>query len=343
MKTLFYSTRDFEKPYLSAANKNNLPVIFSSLPLSADTAWQAGGFDIVSIFTSDDASAPVIEKLSEYGVRFIAVRAAGYDNVDLAKAKEKGIQVANVPAYSPYSIAEHALALMLALNRKLVTASEKVHRHNFTIDNLVGFDLNKKTVGVIGTGKIGGVLIKILNGLGCRVLAYDTVPNLKLADDYQVTYVSLESLCRQADIVSIHTCLTPQTKYIINKDNIALMKPGVMLINTSRGACINTADILHYLETGHIGYFGTDVYEKERGIFFYDRSDSTLNDDVLEKLLSMPNVLVTPHQGFATREAIGNIMATTFYNMDCWATQQHSENELIPTEVVQNFKPVHAV
>jgi len=332
MKILIYSIKDFERSRLVDANKNYLQVRLTHLSLSIATASLAKGFDVVSVFTGDDVSAPVIQTLSDNGVKFIAVRAAGYDNVDLAKAKELGIRVANVPEYSPYSIAEHALALMLALNRKLIIADRHVHRLDFRVSKLVGFDLNGKTAGIIGTGKIGGKLVRILHGLGCKVIGHDIYPDTELRKKFNLEYVGLDELCKRSDIISIHTGLTPETKYIINKDRIEKMKPGVMLINTGRGGCVNTADVIKYLENGHIGYFGTDVYENERGIFFYDHSAEEMKDEMLKKLLVMPNVLITPHQAFATNEALNNIAATTFYNIDCWNRGQRSENELIPAE-----------
>jgi len=334
MKILFYSTKDFEQPYLLEANKHHFIIRMTEAALSINTAEMAKGFDAVSVFTGDDVSAPVIEKLHENGVRYIAIRAAGYDNVDLIKSKELAMRVANVPAYSPYSIAEHALALMLALNRKLITANQQVHRHNFKMNNLIGFDLHGKTIGIIGTGKIGSILIRILHGFGCRILAYDIQQNNELIKSFNIEYKSLEELCSESDIISIHTCLTPQTKYLINKNTIQLMKTGVMLINTSRGGCVNTAEVLEGLESRHIGYFGSDVYEKERGLFFYDYSNKTMDDGILMKLLAIPNVLITPHQAFATNEAIGNIAETTLFNITCWSENQHSDNELfhIPFE-----------
>lgn len=336
MKILFYSTKDFERPYLLEANKNNFQVRMTESALSTETASFAEGFDVISIFSGDDASAPVIRKLKEVNVKYIAIRAAGFDNVDLQAAKENNIQAANVPAYSPYSIAEHALALIFALNRKLIIANEQVHHQNFKINNLIGYDLHGKTVGVIGTGNIGGIFIKILNGFDCRLLAYDIRKNDELVKKYNVNYVSLEQLCRESDIISMHTPLNEQTKYIINKDLIALMKKGVMLINTGRGGCVNTTDVLHYLETGHIGYFGVDVYEKERGLFFHDWTGKEINDDILKRLLTLPNVLITPHQAFATKEALGNIAETTFYNIECWAAGKNPENELYHLAAVEH-------
>lgn len=328
MKILFYSTKDFERPYLEAFDGTRGEVSFIKESLSLQTAERAKWFEVVSIFSGDDASAMVLEALYKNGIRFIAIRAAGYDNIDLQKAEELGISVANVPEYSPSAIAEHAVALMLALNRKLIIADKQVHAQNFTINNLVGFDLNGKTVGIIGVGRIGAVLAKILNGFGCRLLGYDIKENAELKEKYGLKYVELPELCREANIISIHTCLNPDTKYIINKKLVSQMQRGVMLINTSRGACVNTADIIAALQTGHIGYYGADVYENERGIFFYDCSGKELNDTMLTQLLSMPNVLITPHQAFATQQALTNIAVTTFYNINCWKNGSRSANEL---------------
>ena len=337
MKIFFYSVKDFERQYLLDANNHAFEISMTEKALSASSAGEAKGFDAVSIFTGDDASAPVIEELHRAGVRFIAVRAAGYDNVNIDRAADLDIRVANVPEYSPYAIAEHALALMLALDRKLILANKQVHEYNFTVSNLVGFDLHGKTIGIIGTGKIGTTLIRILHGFECRLLAYDIEQNKELSNVYGVEYVTLEELCSKADIISLHTCLTPQTKYIINKKLIAQMKQGVMLINTGRGACINTEDRLYALENGYIGYFGGDVYENERGLFFYDRSGKELNDPLLKRLLALPNVLITPHQAFATREALGNIAQTTFDNIRSWSYNKRSPNELFPAYITIGY------
>lgn len=331
MKTLFYSIKGFERPWLEVANTSNMDVEFIDKPLSIHTAERAAGFGAVCIFAGDDASTPVIEELARLGIYFIAIRAAGYDNVDLVKATELGIAVANVPEYSPYAIAEHAVALILALNRKLMLADNQVHQHDFRVDDLVGFDLHEKTIGIIGTGRIGSIFAKIMHGFGCRLLGYDVAPDTKLTTEYGMEYVDLDTLCSQSDIISIHTCLTPQTKYIINKDTISLFRKGTMLINTSRGGCVNTEDMVAGLENGAVGYYGADVYERERGLFFYNRSGEKLNDAVLDKLLSFPNVLVTPHQAFATKEALVNIAETTFYNLGCWNNRTSSKHELTPS------------
>jgi D-lactate dehydrogenase len=331
MKTIFYSIKGFEQPWFDAATPEGMPVSFTSKSLSIHTTGKAAGFDAICIFTGDDASAPVLVELARQGISFIAVRAAGYDNVDLVKAAELGIAVANVPAYSPYAIAEHAVALILALNRRLIQADRQVHRQDFRVDELVGFDLHGKTVGIIGTGRIGGIFAKIMHGFGCRLLGYDIAPDNELVKKYGLNYVDLPTLFGQSDIISIHTCLTPQTKYIINKESIALFKKGMMLINTSRGACVNTKDLIEALENGQVGYYGADVYEYEKGVFFYDKTGKELQDEVLSDLLAQPNVLLTPHQAFATREALGNIAETTFYNLGCWNNRISSKHELAPS------------
>ena len=328
MKILFYSTKDFEQPYIEAANGTSEEVIFIKEVLSLQTADKAKGFEVISIFAGDDASSNTLEELYKNGVKSITIRAAGYDNVDIKKATELGIVVTNVPEYFPYSIAEHAVALILALNRKIAIVDKEEHNQIFTTGNLVGFDLNGKIVGIIGAGKIGGVFAKIMHGFGCRLLGYDIKENKALQEKYGLVYVDLPELCREANIISIHTGLTPQKIYLLNKKLIDLMQPGTMLINTSRSGCVNTADVIEGLENGHIGYYGADVYENESGVFFYDHSGKELKEEILKKLLSMPNVLITPHQAFATREALKNIAATTFYNIDCWKKKQRSKNEL---------------
>lgn len=328
MKVLFYSIKDFELPYLQRANKYDLNVEFCHESLNINTAKKAKGYDAISIFAGDDASAVVLEALYTGGIGYIAIRSAGYDIVDLRKAATLGIIVANVPEYSPYAIAEHAAAMILALNRKIILANAQVHRQNFTTGDLIGFDLNNKIVGVIGVGRIGSVTAKIMNGFGCHLLGYDSHEKEELKNRYGLKYVDLITLCLEADIITIHLGLTPQTKYLINKKLIGLMQPGVILINTGRGGCVNTADVIEGLENKQIGYYGADVYEKEKGIFFYDHGEQDLKDDMLTKLLSMPNVLVTPHQAFATNEALTNIAATTFYNLSKWSKRQYSKNEL---------------
>jgi D-lactate dehydrogenase len=296
--------------------------------VSEETAHLAAGFTSVSIFTADDASAKVLEALAKVSVTCIVTRAAGYDNIDMEKANELKIKVSNVPAYSPYAIAEHVIALIMGLNRKTVVAYKQVHQQNFTTDNLIGFDLKNKTVGIIGVGIIGSVLVKIMHGFGCKILCCDLKENAELFEKYAVEYVDKETLCAHADIISIHTSLTALTKYFIDKKLIELMKPGVMLINTGRGACVNTADVIDGLQKGKISFFGADVYENEKGIFFCDLTGKEMTDPMLKKLLAMDNVMITPHQAFATKQALTNIADTTFYNLGCMQKNEPSDNEL---------------
>lgn len=328
MKILFYSTEDFEQPFLKAANTKMEEATFIKDALSLQTADKAKGYEVISIFAGDDASSSVLEELFKNGIRFIAIRAVIYANVDINKATELGIVIANVPEYSRYAIAEHAVALILALNRKIAIVDKEHPNQIFTTGNLVGFDLNGKTVGIIGVGKIGSVFAKIMHGFGCRLLGYDIKENKELQEKYGLEYVDLHALCREANIISIHTGLTPQINYLLNKNLIDLMQRGTMLINTSNGGCVNTADVIEGLENGNIGYYGADAYENERGIFFYDHSGKELKDDILKNLLIMPNVLITPIQAIATKEALTNIAAITFYNIDCFKNNQHSKNEL---------------
>ncbi len=328
MKTIFFSCKQFERPFIDAAFTSAEEIRTEEKSLCLATASKAKGFSAVSIFAGDDASAAVLNILAREGVRFIAIRAAGYDNVDLVRAKQLDIRVANVPAYSPYAIAEHAVALILALNRKLILSNQHVHLHNFKVDDLIGMDLNGKTVGIIGTGRIGKVFTKIMNGFGCKLLGYDINEDIQLEREYDLKYVDLDTLCRDSDIISLHTSLTPETKYLINKNLISKMKKSVMLINTCRGACVNSSDLIAALENQIIGSYGADVYESERGLFFYDWSNKELTDTNLIRLLSFPNVLITPHQAFATREALTNIAETTFDNIERWSKGLNALHEL---------------
>ncbi|GAA0550560.1 2-hydroxyacid dehydrogenase [Chitinophaga japonensis] len=328
MRVLFYSMKDFERPYIEEANVKEHSLVMTGERLTADTAVLARDCEAACVFTTDDASAPVLEKLAKNGVRYLAVRAAGYDNVDMQKARQLNIKVANVPAYSPYAIAEHAVSLMLALNRKTVLAQKQVQQYNFSVHNLVGFDMHRKTVGIIGTGRTGAAAASILRGFGCRLLGYDISRNRDLAAQLGLQYTDLTTLCSEADIITIHANLNNRSKYLISKEQIAGMKRGVMLINTARGAVVNTADVADALDEGQIGYFGMDVYEHEQGIFFQDLRGKKMEDKLLCRLLRMPNVMITPHQSFATREALANIAETTFYNLHCWEKKQPSRYEL---------------
>tara|TARA_R110000744_G_C19303688_1_gene556000 strand:+ start:243 stop:1250 length:1008 start_codon:yes stop_codon:yes gene_type:complete len=329
MKLLVYSAKDFEIPFLNNANNKLHKVSFTKDALNSETAIQAVGHNAVSIFSGDDASSIVLEKLSDLGVRYISLRSAGYNNVHLKTAHKYGLKVANVPEYSPYSIAEHAVALLQALNRKVILADRQVHSFNFLQNNLMGFDLNGKTVGIIGTGKIGSVMAKIMSGFGCKILANDLKPDYKLVQLYDLTYTSVEKICKQSDIISLHIPLTQENYYLIDKQKLALMKPEVILINTARGALVETKELISALEEKAIGGYCTDVYEKEIGSFFKDNSTEGIKDTQLMKLLSFPNVLLTPHQGFITKEALTNIAEVTFENLKSWEEGKPSKNELL--------------
>jgi D-lactate dehydrogenase len=328
MKIAIFSTKPFEKPFLEAANSQGHELTFFAEPLSPSTVEKTKGFKAVSIFTNDDGSAKVLSRLAENKVEYIASRCAGIDNIDLAAAASHGIKVANVPGYSPYSIAEHAVAMIMAMNRKIVRADRKVKDYDFRLDDLIGFDLNGKTAGIIGAGKIGGIVVKILHGFGCRVLAFDPVENEELVNKYGLKYVSLDELCSQADIISIHAPLNQHTRYMINESRLSLMKDGVMIVNTGRGPVLDTKAAVEGLKSGKIGYLGLDVYEYEKGLFFFDHTKDIPQDDLFARLLSFKNVLITGHQAFLTSNALTNIADTTFYNLNCWSNNNTSENEV---------------
>lgn len=329
MKTAFYSAKPYEVETLRKVQKDKIENFeFIEKPLNLKTVKLAKSCDSITAFSNDDLSKSVLKEISKLGIKVIALRSAGYDHVDLEAANEFGIQVANVPEYSPYAIAEHTIMLMLALNRKLMAAQKLIAKNNFELDTLVGFDMNNKTVGVIGTGHIGSVVVKILHGFSCKILAVDPAPNSLIESAFNINYVELDELYRHSDIISIHCPLTPETKYLINKKTISKMKKGVMLINTSRGGIINTADAIEALENKHIAYLGLDVYENEKGLFFYNHSQATKKDKMLSKLLKLDNVLVTGHQGFLTTTALQNIAETTVSNLSQMLKKQPCPNLL---------------
>ncbi|MCB2407330.1 2-hydroxyacid dehydrogenase [Hymenobacter lucidus] len=332
MKTTVFSTKPFEQAYLSAALDSEHPLHFVEANLSVETASLAQGSEAVAIFSTDDASAPVLDALYAQGVRFIAIRATGHDQVDLAHAQQLGLRVANVPEYSPYAIAEHALALMLALNRRLIQADRQLRAYDFRLDELIGFDLHGKTVGIIGLGHIGGIVAGILKGFGCRLLGYDPLPNPELTARHGLAYTTLDELCAEADIITLHAPMVPHAPYLINAARLARMKPGVMLINTSRGGELDTEAALAALDSGQLGYLGLDVYEREQALFFQDHSQQPPADAVFARLLTYPNVLITGHQAFLTQEALRNIATTTRQNLDAWAAGRPLATELTHAE-----------
>lgn len=323
-----FSSHRFAEPFLNKSNDNKHDLTYTEQSLNINTAELAKGFEAVTLFTSDIGSAEVLEKLSQVGVKYIALRSVGYDHIDLAKAKSLKMKVANVPSYSPYSIAEHSVALLMALNRKIVLGCQLMGKNDFRLDQLVGFDLHGKTVGIVGTGKIGSAFGNIMHGFGCKLLGYDLEHNSDLIRDANITYTSFEELCQTSDVISVHCPLNGATKYLFNKDSFAKMKKGVVFINTARGGVVNTVDLLDALESGIIGFAGLDVYENEKPIFFYDHKLSKIDDVLFHKLRNHPRVLLTGHQAFLTNEALTGIANTTIANLDAWAAAAISENEV---------------
>lgn len=315
MKVAIFSAKDFEKPFLIAANQSHQhELVFFEAALNEQTVALAAGFQTVSCFVTDDLSAPVLNVLAQNGTLLIALRSAGFNHVDLAAAKNLKLTVVRVPAYSPYAIAEFAVGLILTLNRKIHRAFNLVREQNFLLTNLLGFDLHGKTVGIIGTGKIGSIFAKIMQGFGCNLLAFDPFPS-EACLALGVQYVELNELCQQSDIISLHCPLNDATHHMINEQTIAFMKPGVMLINTSRGAVIDTKAIVQALKNKVIGYLGIDVYEEEEHLFFQDLSTTIIQDDLFARLQTFPNVIITGHQAFFTQEALTNIAMITLNNI----------------------------
>lgn len=315
MKVVAYSIKPFEKEYLIKANQKKHDITLISNRLTPETVGFAEGKDAVIVFTNDDLSAPVIQELSKLGVRYIAARSAGTDHIDKQAAGLCGIKLTNVPAYSPQAIAEHTVAMALALNRRLPRADRQIHHFDFRLDDLVGFNLHEKTIGLIGLGSIGRATASIFKGFGCRLIGYDANTSQEL--DF-VEKVSLQTLYHEADIISLHLPLTPETYYMIDSKAVAEMKDGVMLLNTSRGALMKTVDVFEGVYNGKIGYLGLDVYEYEKNLFFDDHEYDLEKDQLLQQLLNHPNVLVTPHQAFLTKEALQQIAQQTIRNLDLW-------------------------
>lgn len=319
MRILMFSTQPYDREsFLQVAPPSGIELVFQHVRLSLDTAVLAAGYEVVCAFVNDELSAPVLERLAEGGTRLIALRCAGFNQVDLDAARRLGLAVTRVPAYSPHAVAEHTVALILALNRRLPRAYNRTREGDFSLRGLVGFDLVGKTVGVVGSGQIGLVFARIMAGFGCQVLAYDPQPNPELLA-FGGRYLELEALLAQARIVSLHCPLTPATRHLINPHTLGLMQPGAMLINTGRGGLVDTPAVIAALKSGRLGYLGLDVYEEEAEVFFEDHSDLPLQDDVLARLLTFPNVIVTAHQAFLTHEALQAIAATTLDNVAAWA------------------------
>jgi D-lactate dehydrogenase len=319
MRVAIFSTKPYDVDSLTAANAGaGHDLVFLEPRLSVTTAPLAHGAEAVCAFVNDDLSAGVLERLHGSGVRLVALRSAGYNHVDLSAAAELGLTVARVPGYSPYAVAEHATGLVLALNRRLHRAYNRVRENNFALTGLLGFDLHGKTVGVVGTGQIGAVFCRIMLGFGCRVLAYDPAPDEACAAR-GVEYVDLPRLFAESQILSLHCPLTPQTHHLVDAAALEQLRDGVMLINTSRGALVDTVAVIDGLKRGKIGFLGLDVYEEEADLFFEDLSDRVVGDDVFARLLTFPNVLITGHQAFFTAEALANIAAVTLDNVTAFA------------------------
>jgi D-lactate dehydrogenase len=315
MRVAVYSAKPYDVQFLTAANADGAhELVFLEPRLSVATAPLAAEADAVCAFVNDDLSEAVLEELARLEVRHIALRSAGFNHVDLRAADRLGISVTRVPGYSPYAVAEHAVALLMALVRKTHRAYNRVREGNFSLVGLTGFDLHGKTVGVVGTGQIGTVFARIMTGFGCRVVAYDPFPS-EACRELGVEYLSLEQLLAESHIVSLHLPVTPQTSHLIDADRIALMRDGVTLINTSRGALVDTLAVIEALKSGKIGLLGLDVYEEEADLFFEDLSNRVLSDDVFTRLLTFPNVIITGHQAFFTAEALENIAMTTIGNL----------------------------
>lgn len=313
----FYDTKPYDQKAFLDASKQAEGIVwrFHEFRLNADTAASAAGAQAVCVFVNDQVDATCIAMLAQHGVRLIALRCAGFNNVDLAGAKAHGIAVVRVPAYSPHAVAEHAVALLLTLNRQIHRAYNRVRDLDFSLHGLVGFDLHGKTVGIVGTGRIGQVAAEVFRGFGTRLLGYDPYPKAEWAAACGLEYLPLDELLAQSDIVSLHLPLTPESRYLINKQTVAGMKRGAFLVNTSRGKLIDTTAVIEALKSGHLGGVALDVYEEEEGIFFEDHSDHPLQDDELSRLLTFPNVLITAHQAFLTHEALSQIACTTLDNL----------------------------
>lgn len=324
MNIIFYDSKPYDIESFTNENKEfNFNLKFLEFKLTTESVELAKGYDIVCVFVNDELTETIVNRLYDLGVRLIALRCAGFNNVNLKTAYSK-IKVCRVPAYSPYAVAEHGLALIMTLNRKTHKAYNRTKESNFNIGGLVGFDLYGKTVGVIGTGKIGQKFVNIVQGLGMKVLAYDKYPNESL----DLEYVNLDRIYKESDIISLHCPLLKDTEHLINRESIEKMKPGVMIINTSRGGLINAKHLIWGLKTKKIGSAGLDVYEEEGDYFFEDFSDDIISDDILARLLSFPNVLITSHQAFLTKEALKNIASTTLNNIKKFNDKGSDFNEV---------------
>ncbi|MEL6105506.1 MAG: 2-hydroxyacid dehydrogenase [Planctomycetota bacterium] len=315
MKVAVFNSKPYDRAFLSEAASNHPhELTFLEARLTEETAVLAAGFDAVCVFVNDQLTAETIAHLASGGVKSIALRCAGFNNVDRVAARKHSMKVVRVPAYSPYAVAEHTAAIVLSLNRNLHRAYDRVRDGNFSLSGLMGFDLHGRTVGLVGTGKIGAIFARIMHGFGCRLVGYDRIKN-EACVNLRLQYMELADVFRQSDILSLHCPLTPETHHLVDDKAIAQMKPGVMIVNSSRGAVIDTKAVIGGLKSGQIGHLGIDVYEEEADVFFEDLSNQVIPDDTLSRLLTFPNVLVTGHQGFFTRDALQSIVETTLQNL----------------------------
>jgi len=336
MRVAVYSTQPYDRQFLGQAEgAGRHELRFFDFRLDETTAATAAGSQAVCVFVNDRLDEPVLRRLHDEGVGLVVLRCAGFNNVDLAVAERLGIAVGRVPEYSPHAVAEHAAALVLTLNRKIHRAHARVREGNFALEGLLGFDLYGRTVGAVGTGHIGECFLRIMAGFGCRLLASDPRPNPR-CEALGTRYVALEDLLAQSDIVSLHCPLTPATHHLVNAAALARMKPGAMLVNTGRGALVDTQAVIDALKSGHLGSLGLDVYEEEADLFFRDLSSDVIRDDVFARLLTFPNVVVTGHQGFFTADALAAIARTTFDNLDHFVADGRPLHPVSAQRIVQN-------
>ncbi len=332
MKVAVFSTKGYDRRSLEAANaRHGHELFFLESRLAVPTAPLAAGYGAVCAFINDELHSRTLEILARGGTRLIALRSAGFNHVDLKAAEEFGLKVLRVPAYSPHAVAEHALALIMTLNRKTHRAYNRVREGNFSLDGLLGFDVQGKTAGIVGTGKIGVILGEILAGMGCKIIGYDPFPH----DHFKRigAYVGFAELLRESHIISLHCPLTPESNHLINRESLALMRQGAMLINTSRGALIDAQDVTEALKSGRLGYLGLDVYEQEADLFYENLSETIIQDDVFQRLLTFPNVLITSHQAFFTENAMKNIAETTIGNITDFEQGTQSANEVTSRQI----------
>ena len=334
MKTAVFSTKVYDKDYLEKANEGRHELAFFESTLRPSTVRLAEGYDSVCAFVNDNLSKEVIEGLARLGIKLIVLRCAGFNNIDIETTSKNNILVLRVPAYSPHAVAEHAVALIMTLSRKTHKAYNRVRDGNFSLERLIGYDLYGKTVGIIGTGRIGAVLATIMMGFGCKIIAFDRYENKDLVSK-GVKYMSQDEVFAQADIISLHCPLTPESHHMINTQTLSQMKRGVMLINTSRGKLIDTEAAIESLKDSHLGYLGIDVYEQEEKIFFKDLSEVVIRDDKISRLVNFPNVLITAHQAFLTDTALTQIAFTTIENLNNFENETIEQSNVVTLEMVR--------